>query len=335
MGYLYAIALAVFCAGVAAWIPYRVWRHRLAGVDGTASTRPTFGLADGLAYFCLNMVVYLLTAPYLQGTFGLWGLIGTEALLLLPALVMPRLVRVKPRDFFQLRFPTTRHTAGGVFLWFGTLLGASLGTTLLLMIFPSVQENVDQLSDFISSDGLTLALAATVFAPAVCEEMFHRGVLLASMRGRFKDSFIVVVAGLLFGVFHLDPARFLSTALLGMALAYAALRARSILLPMLLHFVNNLFSVGVTFFVKKLDIAQDTAETALSELSEAQTALLSLVGQGIFALIALTLITIGYLLLRDPSRPLSARRNPLVIIAAGMAVVLAAQAVVSVGRLMG
>ena len=45
--------------------------------------------------------------------------------------------------------------------------------------------------------------------------------------------------GLIFGIFHLDPYRFLGTALLGVFLTLIMLETRNILLPMLFHFVNN------------------------------------------------------------------------------------------------
>jgi membrane protease YdiL (CAAX protease family) len=328
--YLYIGALAAFGLGVILWIPYRVMRREDVMAAGNSNVCPGFRPADGLAYFCANMIVFLLTAPYIQGTYGLLGLLITELLLLAPALMMPFLTRIRPRRFFQLRRPSTRHTAGGIFLWMGALLGISVVTSLLLMVFPNLANETEGINAFMRSESMALRLICVVLAPAVCEELFHRGVVLAAFRGRFNDAFIVVVMGLLFGVFHMDPARFHSTALLGMALTYAALRARSVVLPILLHCVNNLLSVGVNFWIENSDAVPETAATGINEGAEA---LLALIGQSIIAILALLLLTVGYMLLRDEKRPLRARKNPIVIIAAAIAVVLTCQAAVTLARL--
>ncbi|MCL2029974.1 MAG: CPBP family intramembrane metalloprotease [Oscillospiraceae bacterium] len=327
--YFYVGALTVFGLGVMIWIPYRAARRRgdpmADGPDVCAGFRP----ADGLAFFCANMIVFLLTAPYLQNAYGLWGLLLTELLLLTPALLMPVLTRVPPGRFFRLSRPSARHTAGGLFLWMGALLGAGVGTSLLLMLFPGLAGGTDYMQGFVRSGDMAARLLCLVLAPAVCEELFHRGVILASFRGRFNDSFIVVVMGLIFGVFHFDPARFISATVLGMALTYAALRARSVLLPMALHCINNLLSVGMDFMLE----SRGPPVAGTPALSAADEALLLLTGQGIFAFLALTFLTVGYFLLRDEKRPLRGRKNPIVLAAAAMALTLAAQAAVTLVQL--
>ena len=327
--YFYLGALIVFGVGIVVWIPYRAVRRGDAMAENP-DVCPGFRPADGLAYFCACMIVFLLTAPYLQTAFGLWGLLLTELLLLAPALVMPLLTRLPPGRLFPMRRPSARHTAGGVFLWIGAMLGASIGTSLLLLIFPGMAQDTEPMTEFMRSGDMAVRLLCLVLAPAICEELFHRGVVLSSLRGRFNDAFIVVVMGLLFGVFHMDPPRFLSTAILGMALTYAALRARSVLLPIVLHCINNLLSVGVDFMLENSDAV---ADANAMDLSEADMALLSLTGQGLIALLALLTLTLGYVLLRDEKRRLSGRKNPIVLAAAAMALALAAQAAITVVRL--
>ena len=311
--------------GAAVWIPYRVIRARRPAPEESFGEIPRLRPADGLAFFCAGMVVFLLTAPYLHSTYGLWGLLATQLMILLPALMIPFLTRTRPTDLFQLRFPSARHTFGGILLWAGALLGAKIGTSLLLSVFPGLASDMEQVGAFLSSGDLILQLFAAVLVPAVCEEFLHRGVLLASFRGRYNDAFTVVTLGLIFGLFHMDPARFLLTALLGMAMTYAALRSRSILLPILLHFMNNLLAVSENV------LAGDSEPAALG--AEAAEALFMLLSQGLIAVFALALLTAGYLLLRDNRHHRPGRRNPMVIAAAALAITLAAQSVVVVVRL--
>lgn len=302
----YLISLIVFALGVVFWVGWR-----------TAHLKEPFGLPDGFGYFCANMAVYILTAPYLQSALGMWGLLCTEIILLLPALFMPRLARVKAREFFCLNVPSIRHVVGGIVLWYGALYVQSVGTQLIFTLFPGARDSYVNVSSFIASGGLTAAIVAGVLAPAVCEEFMHRGVILASMRGKYNDAFITVAGGFFFGLFHLDAPRFLGTAAMGMALTYAGLRSRSLLLPMLLHFINNLYSLAGTI------LAEPAADTAPAEI----LAIDFLMGQAFYCVFGICLLSVGYALLRGERR--TGRKNPILLISACMAIVLAAQAVVS------
>lgn len=89
---------------------------------------------------------------------------------------------------------------------------------------------------------LVLGLA---IVPAVCEELFFRGLLLQSLRRRRADWVAVVISGLAFGLFHflvessVAPLRFLVTSAMGMVLGWVCLRSGSVLPAVLLHAVNN------------------------------------------------------------------------------------------------
>ena len=69
-----------------------------------------------------------------------------------------------------------------------------------------------------------------------------RGSVLSCFRSLKKDWVIVLIIGVMFGILHLSPLRFLNTACLGAVLAFIMVKKNNILLPMLLHFMNNLIS---------------------------------------------------------------------------------------------
>ena len=98
--------------------------------------------------------------------------------------------------------------------------------------------------------------------PAVCEEALHRGFILSSLKPIKNVAFIVIINGVLFGLFHLDIYRFLPTAMLGCAFAYIAIKTDSMILTMLFHFLNNLLSV-ISMFAAEASGALD-ADAALS-----------------------------------------------------------------------
>jgi len=63
--------------------------------------------------------------------------------------------------------------------------------------------------------------------------------MVSALKGRWHSAAVVVVVGVLFGLFHLSVYRFLPQAIVGMLLTYLALRTGSILLPVFVHFALN------------------------------------------------------------------------------------------------
>ena len=94
--------------------------------------------------------------------------------------------------------------------------------------------------------------------PAVCEEIFFRGVLLRSIASRNKAWIAIVLSAFIFGVFHtlsltdLASQKFMPSFLAGLFLAWIAMRSGSILPGMLLHVLNNGILVSLAYFEDRL-----------------------------------------------------------------------------------
>lgn len=95
-----------------------------------------------------------------------------------------------------------------------------------------------------SSGGVSVIFTALAFAvfPAITEELVFRGIVLAEYEtcGVFSAS---LLSSFLFAMLHFDlkllPVYFIS----GMILSLTAYTSRSVLAPMLVHTINNIFSV--------------------------------------------------------------------------------------------
>ena len=123
-------------------------------------------------------------------------------------------------------------------------MASMIAVGLSMALLPSQIDEVVQLSKFLYRDtSLPVLLVVAAILPAVCEEAIQRGAVLSNFRGLKKDWAIVLIMGVFFGVFHLSPLRFLNTAILGMLLSYLMVKRNNILLPMLMHFLNNLVAV--------------------------------------------------------------------------------------------
>ncbi|MEG2181470.1 MAG: type II CAAX endopeptidase family protein [Oscillospiraceae bacterium] len=77
-----------------------------------------------------------------------------------------------------------------------------------------------------------------VLLPAFMEELLFRGLILSRL-SQFGEWFAIIVSSILFSAAHGDVSRFPSIFLLAILLAFTASRTRSLVIPTLIHFLNN------------------------------------------------------------------------------------------------
>ncbi len=207
---------------------------------------PADTLTPGGAVGLFGLIMLLLF--YIGTTVQTWhfvaGLLVTEwVLLLLPTLLLLRFLRVRPVPALGLRAPRMRALLGALALGLALLPLAIQASFLLQRIFPipgEFAEAFDRLfAEGAKQGGIPLLVLTAAVSPAICEEIVFRGALLHAFRPRLGHFWTIVAVGLLFGVFHLSPYRFLPAALTGMVLTYVGLRAGSVFPPMLAHALFN------------------------------------------------------------------------------------------------
>ena len=127
-----------------------------------------------------------------------------------------------------------------------TLMLASCAVKLgLYRIFDYTLEVTDIYEAYIPAQGggavLFTALAFAVF-PAITEELVFRGMMLAE----YEDCGVpaaVIYSSLLFSMLHFDLKLFPVYFISGLILAFSAYVCRSLLAPICIHTVNNIFSL--------------------------------------------------------------------------------------------
>jgi membrane protease YdiL (CAAX protease family) len=82
--------------------------------------------------------------------------------------------------------------------------------------------------------------------PGIGEELWCRGFLGRGLIGNYGVVFGVIATSFFFGLIHIDPCQGTMAMVLGLWLHFVYLTTRSLLLPMLLHFLNNSCSVLAT-----------------------------------------------------------------------------------------
>ena len=227
----------------------------------------------GFVLAAVAIAALLFVGSAMQKAWGLWGLITTELMFLFMAVAYCLIFRVRPLEMFPIRSITGREF-GGVMLFLAGGYGASMiAVGLSLTVLPSSVEEISGLYDFLYQDSsLLILIPVAAILPAICEEAIMRGAILSNFRSLKRDWLIVLIVGVTFGIFHLSPLRFLNTAILGMLLSYLMVKRNNILLPMLLHFLNNLIAVAATALTGFLsgELPVGSIETSLSALRPMQ-----------------------------------------------------------------
>ena len=214
----------------------------------------------GIGVLAITIVFFILGAAPLQTRFGMWGLALTELVILLFALIPAWLFKWKLKDIFPVRRISPGQLLATVLLFFATYFVVLAISLITGYLFPQALQTGNELSGFYSSVPLLLSLIIMGVMPGVCEEALHRGLILHTVRNRNNDAITLIVMAVIFGVFHLDPYRFLPTAVIGLVLTWIMLKTGNILLPMLFHAINN----SVTAFIS---YGADTSQTVSPSLS--------------------------------------------------------------------
>lgn len=97
--------------------------------------------------------------------------------------------------------------------------------------------------------GLFLSAAGYAVMPALVEEFAFRGVILQPLR-KYGDTFAVVASSAVFALVHGNMVQIPFAFVAGLALGYVCVATGSIWTGSAIHFINNLFSVIFSVWVK-------------------------------------------------------------------------------------
>ena len=271
---------------------------------------PVYGIA---AFIIIEIIFFVVFAP-LQYYFGMLGLALTELGLLACTLLAVKLTGQSVREVFPLRRPKFGQVLGTLVLWGGCFLSTMLATLVLMYFFPEgfLQASSD-INSIFNTVPAPVQLLIVAVMPAVCEEAMHRGFIQHSFQSVRSDWVIILSMGLIFGIFHMDPYRFLPTAILGIGLSYVMQKTHNIFLPALFHFVHNFISIAPSLGTS----VETTAETIdISGLLTSRPFILMSIGSYLMlGALAPILLLAGSHLLRKASGSLPQRTEGRVIAA--------------------
>lgn len=152
----------------------------------------------------------------------------------------------------------------GLLLCYGMLFGLGYLNELFVGVLTDAGLSYSAVTVPLSGAGrFVLSLFVYALLPAVCEELLFRGAVL---RGTdfMKIWQIALLNGLAFALFHQNPAQFVYPLITGSMYALVALRAGSALPCILMHAVNNLLILILSYFAP--DASLHNAATVVTAL---------------------------------------------------------------------
>ena len=170
----------------------------------------------------------------------------TEILIILPALIASIYFKMPLLKTFRLHKINLPVIFYSIIISLAVFVIGDEIDRIIFLVFPMpdmLYESMTKLLQFDSiTDAVILILSGVIFA-AITEEMLFRGVLQKSIEHFREPALAIVLSSVFFAIIHFNPWAALQIMLLGLFLGYMAWKANSVYPAIILHGINNLFSM--------------------------------------------------------------------------------------------
>jgi sodium transport system permease protein len=191
------------------------------------------------------MINLIFIGSFLQKKYGIEGILYTQILLiLLPSLAIIYFMKLD-MTILRLKKTSFKNLAGASGVWAIGFILIMFYSVFQNYIFPSWSEDLKILGDFLKNADYFQMLIFLSIAPAICEEILFRGIIFGTLEKKIGFLKSIFISSILFGLFHIYPAKIAVTAMLGMIFAYVVYKSGSIYTSMLMHFINNFFTLFI------------------------------------------------------------------------------------------
>ena len=173
-----------------------------------------------------------------QWAFNMFGVF------FLGSLLMIRVHRLDWREALAIRPVRPQVWLAVLLLVPSTLLTGIFVVGLSSVFLPFPVEMLEKFASQLIPDDFPMwqILLMLAITPGIVEEMAFRGLLLHGLHRRLRPLVLILVVGVIFGLFHQALFRIIPTSYLGMVLTAVAVLSGSIFPCMLLHAGNNAFA---------------------------------------------------------------------------------------------
>lgn len=210
-------------------------------------------ISDVWFVVALTIVLVIYAGSLLQLKYGLAGVFGTQMILLLVPLLIVIYTKKDIAKTYGFVKAGLKDFLGGFFIILGMFPINIVISYILIRFLPESAENVSNTFSAIMDGNVLCVLFVIAIAPAICEEMLFRGFIFNSMKAKYSIPASIAAVAVLFGIYHFSMVKFIPTGLLGLILCYVAYKTGSIYPSMMMHFINNAFTVLISCYQEKLE----------------------------------------------------------------------------------
>jgi uncharacterized protein len=111
----------------------------------------------------------------------------------------------------------------------------------------AIEDTVRLIGEAQSIPELLFVVLVVAVTPAFCEEIFFRGLVQENLSLASSPTTGFIVTGIIFAMYHLNPFLLVPLTALGIFFSYVRFRSRTLIIPIIAHFLNNGIS-AVGFF---------------------------------------------------------------------------------------
>jgi len=197
-------------------------------------------------------------------------IVGQILFIFLPAILFSKWIYGDVSKIISLKLPNWRETA--LFVLGIIILTPLLQTYLYIQNYfieqwaevsqfiNSIKFLLDSLNELIEKTfgnliradnvpEMLLVIITISVVPAICEEVMFRGYIQRSFGFKFKPHIAAILTALFFALYHFNPYGLIPLAIIGFYLGFAAYTSQSLVIPIIIHFLNNFFAVMLYFII--------------------------------------------------------------------------------------
>lgn len=220
------------------------YSHYLPGFSGMMMLFVMFLIGSMLG----SLIIYFLGFMYTPEDLATYGTIITYPVMFIPPLLYAS-VMSRRNEYSRTGYALDSNHFGS-FGGFSMALAVSVATIATAfvvepigLLLPDMPEWFEQVMEQMLDGKLWVSLlCVSVFAP-LFEEWLCRGLVLRGLLAHTKPTVAIAVSSAFFAVLHMNPWQAIPAFLLGMLFGYVYYKTGSLKLTMLMHCVNNTFSV--------------------------------------------------------------------------------------------
>ena len=190
-----------------------------------------------------------------------FSIIASFVYIFIPFSIIAFLIRRRDTkvNFFPFKKMQPRRALLCIPIGLSVCIGANVFTNMIINLFDSIGVKLSQQSDgMVEPQGafaLVMSVLCTALMPALLEEYALRGVILQPAR-RYGMLFAIISSSAIFGLMHGNLIQAPFAFLVGMCFAFMAIKCDSLWIGVILHFLNNGFSVVMSYLMKRLPEAK-------------------------------------------------------------------------------